>query len=162
VVTPEAPASPTCLVVVPGLGDETPSPLRGALEHAVGRSMQVLPGFGVRCQSLTAKQRARRSRSSWSRRAADAAPVEATRRETPLRHRLGLRPQPLTIPGTRPPSARRVAQRLGAPDIDSVRRVSVLRLGALRVLHRVGAGASASKRQSRPSRSMAWPEALKT
>ncbi len=58
VVTPEAPASPTCLVVVPGLGDETPIPCEVRWSMPWGASMQVLPGFGVRCQSLTAKQRA--------------------------------------------------------------------------------------------------------
>ncbi|MGC4114962.1 MAG: PilZ domain-containing protein [Myxococcales bacterium] len=57
VVSPEVPSRGTCLLVIPKLGDETPIPCEVRWSTPWGASMQVLPGFGVKIVSMTAKQK---------------------------------------------------------------------------------------------------------
>ncbi|MBI5544372.1 MAG: PilZ domain-containing protein [Deltaproteobacteria bacterium] len=57
VVTPEPAPKERCLLVVPELGDETPIPCEVRWSTPWGASTQVLPGFGVRCLSLTVRQK---------------------------------------------------------------------------------------------------------
>ena len=57
VVTAEPPAQGTCWLVIPRLGDEGPVRCEVRWTMPWGESMQMLPGFGVRCLSLTDQQR---------------------------------------------------------------------------------------------------------
>ncbi len=57
VVTPVPAPRGRCLLVVPGLSDATPIPCEVRWSMPWGASTQVLPGFGVRCLALTARQR---------------------------------------------------------------------------------------------------------
>jgi len=57
VVTPDPAPGEKCLLVIPKLGDETPVPCEGRWSMPWNGSSQVLPGFGVRCVSMTSQQR---------------------------------------------------------------------------------------------------------
>jgi len=57
VVTPLPAPRERCLLVVPELADATPIECEVRWSMPWGASTQVLPGFGVKCLSLTGKQR---------------------------------------------------------------------------------------------------------